>query len=83
MNWFLARKASDGKGQNQDLDETQAEDYRMDARNRLNPSDELWDQWCCKIVDFGNACWVDKQLTTDIQTRQYRCPEVHFMLGVQ
>ncbi|XP_043711975.1 SRSF protein kinase 1-like [Telopea speciosissima] len=30
----------------------------------------------CKIVDFGNACWVDKQFTEDIQTRQYRAPEV-------
>ncbi|XP_008813332.2 SRSF protein kinase 1-like [Phoenix dactylifera] len=30
----------------------------------------------CKIVDFGNACWADKQLTNDIQTRQYRAPEV-------
>ncbi|KAJ6798282.1 putative serine/threonine-protein kinase sky1 [Iris pallida] len=30
----------------------------------------------CKIVDFGNACWADKQFTNDIQTRQYRAPEV-------
>ncbi|XP_077220302.1 uncharacterized protein LOC143854304 [Tasmannia lanceolata] len=30
----------------------------------------------CKIVDFGNACWVDKKFTDDIQTRQYRTPEV-------
>ncbi|XP_073063144.1 uncharacterized protein [Primulina eburnea] len=30
----------------------------------------------CKIVDFGNACWTYKQFTSDIQTRQYRCPEV-------
>ncbi|MQL88988.1 hypothetical protein Taro_021559 [Colocasia esculenta] len=30
----------------------------------------------CKIVDFGNACWFDKQFTTEIQTRQYRAPEV-------
>lgn len=30
----------------------------------------------CKIVDFGNACWIDKQFTDDIQTRQYRAPEV-------
>ena len=30
----------------------------------------------CKIVDFGNACWITKQFTADIQTRQYRCPEV-------
>ena len=30
----------------------------------------------CKIVDLGNACWTYKQFTADIQTRQYRCPEV-------
>mmetsp|Transcript_23744 Transcript_23744/g.45235 ORF Transcript_23744/g.45235 Transcript_23744/m.45235 type:complete len:684 (-) Transcript_23744:144-2195(-) len=30
----------------------------------------------CKVVDFGNACWTYKQFTNDIQTRQYRCPEV-------
>eukprot|EP00210_Caulerpa_lentillifera_P001433 g1375.t1 len=30
----------------------------------------------CKIVDFGNACWVNKQFSSDIQTRQYRSPEV-------
>lgn len=30
----------------------------------------------CKIVDLGNACWTYKQFTNDIQTRQYRCPEV-------
>jgi serine/threonine-protein kinase SRPK3 len=30
----------------------------------------------CKVVDFGNACWVDKHFTEDIQTRQYRAPEV-------
>ncbi|BAT90480.1 hypothetical protein LR48_Vigan08g143900 [Vigna angularis] len=30
----------------------------------------------CKLVDFGSACWTYKQFTNDIQTRQYRCPEV-------
>lgn len=30
----------------------------------------------CKIVDFGNACWTYKHFTDDIQTRQYRAPEV-------
>ncbi|EFJ18050.1 hypothetical protein SELMODRAFT_53092, partial [Selaginella moellendorffii] len=30
----------------------------------------------CKIVDLGNACWTYKQFTNDIQTRQYRSPEV-------
>ena len=29
-----------------------------------------------KIADLGNACWVDRHFTSDIQTRQYRSPEV-------
>ncbi|XP_044598135.1 SRSF protein kinase 3 isoform X1 [Cotesia glomerata] len=29
-----------------------------------------------KIADLGNACWVDKKFTEDIQTRQYRSLEV-------
>ncbi|TGZ82156.1 kinase domain-containing protein [Ascodesmis nigricans] len=29
-----------------------------------------------KIADLGNACWVDQHFTNDIQTRQYRSPEV-------
>ncbi|XP_078455116.1 SRSF protein kinase 2 isoform X1 [Lampetra planeri] len=29
-----------------------------------------------KIADLGNACWVHKHFTEDIQTRQYRAPEV-------
>eukprot|EP00824_Muranothrix_gubernata_P000914 TRINITY_DN1107_c0_g1_i1.p1 TRINITY_DN1107_c0_g1~~TRINITY_DN1107_c0_g1_i1.p1 ORF type:complete len:342 (+),score=58.94 TRINITY_DN1107_c0_g1_i1:152-1027(+) len=29
-----------------------------------------------KIIDFGNACWVQHQFSDDIQTRQYRAPEV-------
>lgn len=34
------------------------------------------DTYRVKIADFGNACWLDKQFTSDIQTRQYRAPEV-------
>ncbi|KAF8091754.1 hypothetical protein N665_0436s0017 [Sinapis alba] len=41
-------------------------------RRRLVESADLK----CKLVDFGNACWTYKQFTSDIQTRQYRCPEV-------
>ncbi|CAO3648053.1 unnamed protein product [Mucor fragilis] len=29
-----------------------------------------------KIADLGNACWVNHHFTEDIQTRQYRSPEV-------
>jgi serine/threonine-protein kinase SRPK3 len=30
----------------------------------------------CKIVDLGNACWTHKHFTDDVQTRQYRAPEI-------
>ncbi|CAD7926910.1 unnamed protein product [Amoebophrya sp. A25] len=30
----------------------------------------------CVLSDFGNGCWVDKHFTEEIQTRQYRAPEV-------
>ena len=40
------------------------------------PLEERLMQISCKIVDFGNACWTHKHFTDDIQTRQYRCPEV-------
>lgn len=29
------------------------------------------------IVDLGNACWTHKHFSEDIQTRQYRSPEVN------
>ncbi|CAD7943038.1 unnamed protein product [Amoebophrya sp. A120] len=30
----------------------------------------------CVLSDFGNGCWVDKHFTEEIQTRQYRAPEI-------
>ncbi|ODQ78494.1 hypothetical protein BABINDRAFT_65165 [Babjeviella inositovora NRRL Y-12698] len=33
-------------------------------------------QLSVKIADLGNACWTKKHFTNDIQTRQYRSPEV-------
>lgn len=39
-------------------------------------NDEELESVSCKVVDFGNACWTNKHFTDDIQTRQYRCPEV-------
>ncbi|KAL0396135.1 UNVERIFIED_CONTAM: Serine/threonine-protein kinase SRPK [Sesamum calycinum] len=35
----------------------------------------------CKVVDFGNACWESKPLAQEIQTRQYRAPEVILEAG--
>ncbi|KAK2500619.1 hypothetical protein MC885_006006 [Smutsia gigantea] len=43
----------------------------------VNPLDPLnADKIRVKIADLGNACWVHKHFTEDIQTRQYRSIEV-------
>merc|ERR1719428_1061390 len=34
-----------------------------------------------KIVDLGNACWIDRHFSDEIQTRQYRAPEVIINAG--
>lgn len=47
-----------------------------------NPEDEAaallsaMEKITVKIADLGNATWVEHHFTDDIQTRQYRCPEV-------
>lgn len=38
--------------------------------------DKAMDTISVKIADLGNACWVGHHFTNDIQTRQYRSPEV-------
>ncbi|PXF43327.1 Protein kinase dsk1 [Gracilariopsis chorda] len=43
--------------------------------------DEMFARGVVKIADLGNACWINKHFTEDIQTRQYRSPEV--ILGVK
>lgn len=43
----------------------------------VNPLEPLnADKLQVKIADLGNACWVHKHFTEDIQTRQYRSLEV-------
>ncbi|TFK20104.1 kinase-like protein [Coprinopsis marcescibilis] len=37
---------------------------------------DLSEKITVKIADLGNATWVEHHFTDDIQTRQYRCPEV-------
>lgn len=37
---------------------------------------DLTERITVKIADLGNATWVEHHFTDDIQTRQYRCPEV-------
>jgi serine/threonine-protein kinase SRPK3 len=38
--------------------------------------EEQFDIISVKIADLGNACWTGHHFTNDIQTRQYRSPEV-------
>uniref|UniRef100_A0A0D6R1S7 non-specific serine/threonine protein kinase n=1 Tax=Araucaria cunninghamii TaxID=56994 RepID=A0A0D6R1S7_ARACU len=54
---------------------SQDEGAKKASQSARNESLQLLDLRC-KIVDMGNACWIDKHFTTDIQTRQYRSPEV-------
>jgi hypothetical protein len=42
----------------------------------VGPGRSALDAIQVKIVDLGNACWTHKHFADDIQTRQYRCPEV-------
>jgi serine/threonine protein kinase len=39
---------------------------------KINLNDRLF----FKVVDMGNACFTNKHFTDDIQTREYRSPEV-------
>mmetsp|Transcript_2898 Transcript_2898/g.8862 ORF Transcript_2898/g.8862 Transcript_2898/m.8862 type:complete len:467 (+) Transcript_2898:491-1891(+) len=45
-------------------------------KDHLENPDKMYHRGKVKIVDFGNGCWVHHQFTSDIQTRQYRSPEV-------
>ena len=53
-----------------DLDNAQKVDAEQTAE------DFSIDTISVKIADLGNACWVGHHFTNDIQTRQYRSPEV-------
>ncbi|XP_071350337.1 SRSF protein kinase 1b isoform X2 [Trachinotus anak] len=63
--------------------ETKRGDEEDDSQNGasggmlVNPLEPLnADKLQVKIADLGNACWVHKHFTDDIQTRQYRSLEV-------
>jgi len=54
------------------------EDNHKNAKKRKKEVDPLSTDpayYKVKTVDFGNACWVHKHFTNDIQTRQYRSLE--------
>ena len=59
-----------------DDEPTAAEDDDSDGDGSLI-DDDAFDEWeryiadtDCKVVDLGNACWIHKHFSEDIQTRQ-------------
>jgi len=46
------------------------------VRQRARLESLQLDQVFAKLADFGNGCRIDRKVTDDIQTRQYRSPEV-------
>lgn len=60
-------------------DPTGARDEDSDAKSERSLTDQEWEvERFHRVIlaDFGNSCWIDKQFATEVQTRQYRCPEV-------
>lgn len=58
-----------------DQQQQQPEEVLVYESRVLNSVDDLLTAKAV-VVDFGNACWTHKHFTDDIQTRQYRSPEV-------
>ncbi|KAG5640038.1 hypothetical protein DXG03_001591, partial [Asterophora parasitica] len=72
------RDARDGRAGADGRDGENGENGR-DAGGGLDfeaPEVEAAERITVKIADLGNATWTEHHFTDDIQTRQYRCPEV-------
>jgi len=64
-------------------DDEQEESKSKHKTEHLNPFLKFQDidpedptTYRVKIADFGNGCWIDEHFTDDVQTRQYRAPEI-------
>ncbi len=55
------------------LDKSSSSSGKTDLEQQ---ADAAYETISVKIADLGNACWVGHHFTNDIQTRQYRSPEV-------
>ncbi|KAM7006876.1 SRSF protein kinase 1b isoform 1-T1 [Tautogolabrus adspersus] len=76
-------KETDKEEKKEEEMDTQGETKREEEEDSqcgsllVNPLEPLnADKLQVKIADLGNACWVHKHFTDDIQTRQYRSLEV-------
>ncbi|XP_024865959.1 SRSF protein kinase 1b isoform X2 [Kryptolebias marmoratus] len=74
-----SKKTEDIDAQGETKTRKEEEDSHSDSAGSMlvNPLDPLnAEKVQVKIADLGNACWVHKHFTDDIQTRQYRSLEV-------
>lgn len=58
------------------LDKSSNSSSASTGEKRKAEDPHAFDVISVKIADLGNACWVNHHFTNDIQTRQYRSPEV-------
>ncbi|XP_015815008.3 SRSF protein kinase 1b isoform X2 [Nothobranchius furzeri] len=71
------KKMKDMDNQEEDKKGSDEEECQNAGSMLINPLDpQNADKLQVKIADLGNACWVHKHFTDDIQTRQYRSLEV-------
>lgn len=82
---FLAHISGENRGvtdgSRRDLLANNVSDMDLGKSHHVKPKetdkpDDGFDIISVKIADLGNACWVGHHFTNDIQTRQYRSPEV-------
>lgn len=78
--------ASAAGGADQAVVSTEVGQLNQDALDKLNQEVmnlDLFDHHSVayKVADLGNACWVDRHFSDDIQTRQYRSPETIINAG--
>ena len=71
-----AKDAENDDEENEDKDDEEEAATQSSSRQQRRLLENRLLNMVCKVVDFGNACWVHKHFTDDIQTRQYRAPEV-------
>lgn len=58
------------------LDKSSGNSSKNESSPEKIAEDVSFETISVKIADLGNACWVGHHFTNDIQTRQYRSPEV-------
>lgn len=79
-NLFNASSSSEQDHHAQHRPPTHNPNHNNDAMSTdsssITGSSDVLERVTVKIADLGNACWTDYHFTDDIQTRQYRCPEV-------